>query len=190
MKTSSPVLLFKEVMFKCFVKWLSSIIFAFALTCHPALPLTATIYECNTLKILLILTKSSELQESKFNTEKSKKQLNIMNLINRCLYDKSTYHSSVEFSHLVLFESVTPWFAACKASLSITISQSSQKLMSIESVMPSRHLILCWPLLLLHQSLPASESFPMSQLFETGGHSIGVSDLASFLQRTPRVDLL
>ena len=70
MKTTSPILFFKEVIFKCFVKWLSSIVFAFALTCHPALPLTATIYEYNTLKILLNFTKSSELQESKFNTEK------------------------------------------------------------------------------------------------------------------------
>ena len=42
----------------------------------------------------------------------------------------------------------TPWTAACQASLSITISQSLLKLMSIESVMPSNHLILCHPLLL------------------------------------------
>ena len=40
------------------------------------------------------------------------------------------------------------------------------------------------------QSLPASESFPMSQLFAWGGQSTGVSALASFLQRNPRVDLL
>ena len=44
---------------------------------------------------------------------------------------------------------VTPWIAACQASLSITSSQSSPKLMSIESVMPSSHLILCRPLLFL-----------------------------------------
>ena len=43
----------------------------------------------------------------------------------------------------------TPWTAACQASLSITNSQSLLKLMSIESVMPSNHLILCRPLLLL-----------------------------------------
>ena len=43
---------------------------------------------------------------------------------------------------------VTPWTAACKASLSLTISQSLLKLMSIESVMPSTHLLLCHPLLL------------------------------------------
>ena len=50
--------------------------------------------------------------------------------------------------------------------LSITNSQSLLKLMSIELVMLSNHLIVCRPFLLLPQSLPASESFPMSQLFE------------------------
>ena len=50
-------------------------------------------------------------------------------------------------SHVWLF--ATPWTAACQASLSITNSQSSLRLTSIESVMPSSHLILCHPLLLL-----------------------------------------
>ena len=49
-------------------------------------------------------------------------------------------------SRILLF--VTPWTAACQASLSCTISRSLLKLMSIESVMPSNHLILCHPLLL------------------------------------------
>ena len=53
--------------------------------------------------------------------------------------------------------------------------------MSIESVMPSSHLILYHPFLLCPQSLPALGSFPMSQLFAWGGQSIGVSALASFL---------
>ena len=70
--------------------------------------------------------------------------------------------------------------AAHQASLSITTSQSSLSFMSIESVMPSSHLILCCPILLLPQSLPASESFPMSQLFAWGGQSTGVSALTSF----------
>ena len=52
------------------------------------------------------------------------------------------------FSGLVVSDSVTPWTAACQVSLSFTISQSLPKLMSIESVMPSNHLILCHPLLL------------------------------------------
>ena len=46
-------------------------------------------------------------------------------------------------------DSATPWTTACQASLSITSSQSSPKLMSIESVMPSNYFILCCPLLLL-----------------------------------------
>ena len=57
------------------------------------------------------------------------------------------------------------------------------KLTSIELVMPSSHLILCCPLLFLPQSLPASESFPMSQLFAWDGQSTGVSALASFLPK-------
>ena len=58
------------------------------------------------------------------------------------------------------------------------------RLMSIESVMPSSHLILCRPVLLLPpKSLAASESFPMSQLFTWGGQSTGVSALESFLPK-------
>ena len=53
----------------------------------------------------------------------------------------------------------TPWIAACQASLSITNSQSSPKLMSIESVMPCSHLILCYPLLLLPPIPPSIRDF-------------------------------
>ena len=53
----------------------------------------------------------------------------------------------------------TPWIAACQASLSITISQSSLRLTSIESVMPSSHLILCHPLLLLPPIPPSIKVF-------------------------------
>ena len=52
-------------------------------------------------------------------------------------------------SHSVMSDSATPWSAAHQASLSFTISWSLLKLMSIESMMPSNHLILCCPLLLL-----------------------------------------
>ena len=54
---------------------------------------------------------------------------------------------------------VTPWTAACQASLSITSSQSLPKLMSIESVMPSNHLIICHPLLLLSSIFPSIRVF-------------------------------
>ena len=66
--------------------------------------------------------------------------------------------SSVQLlSHVRLF--ATPWMAARQASLSITISRSSLKLMSIESVMPSSHLILCCPLLLLPSVFPITRVF-------------------------------
>ena len=64
-------------------------------------------------------------------------------------------------SHVRLF--VTPWTAAHQASLSITNSQSLPKPMSIESVMPSNHLILCHPLLLLSSIFPSIKVF--SNLF-------------------------
>ena len=60
-------------------------------------------------------------------------------------------------SHVQLF--VTPWTAACQASLSITNFQSLLKLMSIESMMPSNHLILCCPLLLLPSIFPSVRVF-------------------------------
>ena len=65
----------------------------------------------------------------------------------RCQAKRAGPLSSVQFSRIWLF--VTPWTTARQASLSITNSQSSPKLMSIEAVMPSNHLILCHPLLLL-----------------------------------------
>ena len=77
--------------------------------------------------------------------------------------------------------SVTPWTAAHQASLSLTISCSLLKLMSIESVMPSNHLILCRPLLLLPSIFPRLGSFPMSRLFASDGQSIGVSALTLIL---------
>ena len=71
--------------------------------------------------------------------------------------------------------SATPWTASCQASLSYTTSWSLCKLMSIELVMPSSHLILHHLLLLLPQSFTASWSVPLIQFFASGGQSIGVS---------------
>ena len=90
-------------------------------------------------------------------------------------------HFSRSVSHVWLF--VIQWNAARQASLSITNFQSSPKLMSIKSMMPSSHLILWRPFLLLPPSLPASGAFPMSQLFAWGGQSIGASTLASVLPK-------
>ena len=66
---------------------------------------------------------------------------------------------SVQFSCSVVSNSATPWIAACQASLSITNSRSLLKLMFIESVMPSSHLILCLPLLLLPPIPPGFRVF-------------------------------
>ena len=55
--------------------------------------------------------------------------------------------SSVQFSHSVMSDSATPWTAASQASLSITNSRSLLKLISIELMMPSKHFVLCRPLL-------------------------------------------
>ena len=71
------------------------------------------------------------------------------------------FFSAVQFSsvqslsHVRLF--LTPWSAVCQSSLSITNSQSLLKLMSIELVMPSNHLIFCRPLLFLPSIIPKSE---------------------------------
>ena len=84
-------------------------------------------------------------------------------------HDHNLYHytlllvvwlfSSVHFSHSVVSDSVSPWTAARQASLSITNSWSLLKLMSIESVMPFNHLILCRPLLLLPSIFPSIRVF-------------------------------
>ena len=83
-------------------------------------------------------------------------------------------------SHVRLF--ATPWTAASlyQASLSFTISLSLLKRMSVESMIPSNHLILCRPLLLL-SIFPASGSFPMNRLFSSSGQSIVASSSASVL---------
>ena len=93
----------------------------------------------------------------------------------------STIHNSqdIQFSSVQSLSHVRLF--AHQASLSITNSRSSLKLTSIESVMPSSHLILSFPFSSCPQSLPASGSFPMSQLFARGGQSIGVSASASVL---------
>ena len=86
---------------------------------------------------------------------------------------------SVQFRHLWLL--ATPWTAARQASLSLTSSWSLLKLVSIKLVVPSNHLILCLPLLLLPSVFPSIRVFSMSQFFTSGGQNIGVSASASDL---------
>ena len=80
-----------------------------------------------------------------------------------------------------MFESVTPWTAASQDSLSITNSQSLLKLMPIESVMPSNHLILCFPLLYLPSIFPSIRVFSNESVLRISGKNIGVSASASVL---------
>ena len=85
----------------------------------------------------------------------------------------SEVSSSVQFSSVQLLSRVrlfvTPWTEACQASLSITNSRSSPKLMSIESVMPSSHLILCNPLLFLPPIPPSIRVFSNESVLHIRG---------------------
>ena len=91
--------------------------------------------------------------------------------------------SSVQFSSVtpLCLTLCDPMDCSMQASLSITNFQSLLKLMSIKSVMPSNHLILCVPYSSRLQSFPASGYFPVSQFFTSGGQSIGGSASASVL---------
>ena len=112
--------------------------------------------------------------------EKGKKKKRRYCLLLKRKYLESSMFSSVQLlSHVRLF--VTPWTVACQASLFITNSWSLLRIMSIESVMPSNHLILCHPFSSCLQSFPASGPLPMSQFFTSGGQRFGVSASASVL---------
>ena len=109
---------------------------------------------------------------------------NQMVIISICFYQSKllieVYLVIVMSCHVFLI----PRTAARQASLSFTISHSLLKLMSIELVMPSNHLVLCHPLLFLPSIFPVSGSFLMSWLFASGGQSIGASASTSVLPMT------
>ena len=96
---------------------------------------------------------------------------------------------SCRFSSVQLLSRVrlfaTPWIAARQASLSITNSRSSLRRPSSQWCHPAISSSVV-PFSSCPQSFPASESFPMSQLFAWGGQSTGVSALASFLPKKPQ----
>ena len=119
---------------------------------------------------------STEIQKDvRFTQPKSNQQTSnnnnytdLTSLVSHITKLKMIYHISIvgnseinyqfgSLSHVWLFE--TPWTAAHQVSLSITDSQSLLKLMSIESMMPSNHLILCHPLLLLPSIFPSIRVF-------------------------------
>ena len=137
------------------------------------------------------LTASVGSQKKQGNSRKTSTSASLMmlNLLTVCITTNwkilnemgiPDHLTSVQsLSHVQLF--ATPWTAACQASLSSTNSWSLLKLMSIESVMPSNHLISGIPFSSCLQSFPASGSFPMSQFFESGGQSIGASASPSVL---------
>ena len=74
-----------------------------------------------------------------------------------------------------------PWTTACQVSLNFTVSQSLLKLMSIQSVMPSNHLILCCPILLLPSIFPSIRVFASESALASGSQRIGASAPASAL---------
>ena len=76
---------------------------------------------------------------------------------------------------ICIWLSAAPWTAARQVSLSFCIFQSLLKFMSTESVVPSNYLIPHCPLVLLPSIFTSMRSFPMSQLFVSGGQSIGAS---------------
>ena len=103
------------------------------------------------------------------------KYTNCLQILVACL---SVQFSSVGQLCLIV---ATPWTAARQASLSITNCRNLLKLMSIEMVMPSNHSSSVIPFFICLQSFPASGYFQMSQLFATGGQTIGVSASTSVL---------
>ena len=133
-------------------------------TCYNSTPLSPTlefILQCKEIRMIffaeLILNPSS-LDNKYFSQHNSKKLLALASQQIVAPQCSDTRISSIQsLSHVRLF--ATPWTALYQASLSITNSRSLHKLMSIESVMPSNHLILCRPLLLPPSIFPSIRVF-------------------------------
>ena len=108
------------------------------------------------------------------------RQVRDRQMLVHCLWEEVNFVPSVQFSRSVVSDSATPWTAARQASLSITNSKNLPKLTSVEPVMPSNHLILCRPLLLLPSIFPSIRVFS-NEFFAAGSQSIRVSTSASVL---------
>ena len=136
-----------------------------------------------TVKVHKIKIKYICLDKITWHLSYQKSKSDFIYVILEVILIKLAKFSSVQSLHRVwLF--ATPWIAARQAFLSITISQSSLKLMSIESVMPSSRLILCRPLLLLSPIPPSIRVFSNGSSLHMSGQSTRVSTLASFLTNT------
>ena len=102
-----------------------------------------------------------------------------------CFIDYAKAFDCIQFSSVQLLSCVqlfvTPWITAHQASLPFTISPSLLKFIFIELVMPSNHLILCWPLLLLPSIFSSIRVFSNELVFASGGQNIGASASASVL---------
>ena len=116
-----------------------------------------------------IILKNCYTTEGKGNPHNGRKHLQMIYLFRVVVQS---------LSHVQLF--VVSWTVACRGSLSFTISRTLLKLMSMELVMPSNHLILCCPLL-LHSVFPCIRVSSSELLFASGGQGIGASVSASVL---------
>ena len=128
------------------------------------------------------------------NHAQSSMENKITEIFSMCLYSITSSSPVQSLSRVRLF--ATPWTAACQASLSITNSWSLLKLMSIVLVMPSSHLILCHPLLLLPSVFPSiwvfsNESILRSRWSKYWSFSFIISPSNEYSGLTPfRMDLL
>ena len=112
---------------------------------------------------------------SSIQSEKQNQELTVAQITNSLLPTSVSWVQSLSCVRLF----ATPWFAAHRASLSIINFQNSLRLMSIESVMPSSYLILCFPLLILPPIPPSIRVFCIESILRMWWPSIGVSVLAS-----------
>ena len=115
-------------------------------------------------------------------------EMKVVSFLNGKMNLYPQFSSVQSLSRVWLF--ATPWIAARQASLSITNSQSSLRFTSIESVMPSSHLILCGPLLLLPSIPPRIRVFSNESTLRMRWPVLEFQLQHHSFQRTPRTDLL
>ena len=131
------------------------------------------------------------LSSRTFQPSSNSSSLIIICSVLKCIFHRESMYviSLVQsLSHVWLF--VTPWTAACQASLFITNSRSWLKFMFTESVMPSNHLILCNPLLLMPSIFSSIRAFSNESALCTRWPKYWFQLQHQSFQWTPRTDLL